>query len=190
MHTDDIAMIVLAGGRSSRMGRNKADLLYKGRSFLEIQAEKASPLGISNVVISGYTGPQKLNYPIVPDLDADKGPLGGIVSCLQAVDSEWGLVLSVDAPLVPVEELRRLIAFTLHGTHPAAITQCGGWQYPLVGMYHRSLIPNMQEELQYRRGSAFSMLRRAGYGIYESKSEPILFANVNDPDIYEQIQKL
>lgn len=183
-------MIILAGGKSSRMGRNKADLLYQGRSFLELQAAKARMLGISNVVISGYTGPQKPDFPIVPDVDADKGPLGGIVSCLQAVDTQWGLVLSVDAPLVPAEELKKLIAFALDGPHRAAIAQCGEWQYPLVGMYHRSLIPNMIEEIQLRRGSVFSMLRRAGYGIYESSADPMLFANVNDAAAYEQLQRL
>lgn len=186
----NVSMIILAGGKSSRMGSNKSDLQYKGRSFLEIQAEKAASLNISDVVISGYTGQQVPKYPVLPDVEADRGPLGGIVTCLQAVQQEWALVLSVDAPLVPVAELEKLIRFALEGEHPAAIVQCGGWQYPLVGMYHKSLIPNMRHELQFGRGSAFAMLRRAGYGILESDADPILFANVNDPAIYEQIQKL
>lgn len=186
----EISMIILAGGKSRRMGRNKADLLYKGRSFLEIQEEKADSLNISDVVISGYIGQQVLKYPVLPDIEADKGPLSGIITCLQAVKYAWALVLSVDAPLVPAKELERLIRFALSGTYPAAITQCGGRQYPLVGVYHRSLIPAMHEELQLRKGSVFSMLRRTGCGIYESEADPILFANVNDPDIYAQIQEL
>lgn len=190
MLVQNISMIILAGGKSSRMGRNKADLLYRGRSFLEVQAAKARSLNIADVVISGYTGHQVVEYPVLPDLEAERGPLGGIVTCLQAAKEEWALVLSVDAPLVPVEELEKLIRFALSGQYRAAIAQCGNWQYPLVGMYHRSLIPEMQDELQHRKGSAFSVLRHAGYGIYESSSDPILFANVNDPAIYEQIQKL
>lgn len=187
---EEISMIVLAGGKSSRMGSNKADLLYKGRSFLQIQAEKARSLGITDVVISGYTGKQILTDPVLPDARVDQGPLGGIVTCLQAVKQEWALVLSVDAPLVPVEELEKLIQFAFSGEYRAAIIRCGDRQYPLVGMYHRSLIPNMREELALGKGSVFSMLRRAGYGIYESEADPLFYANVNDPDIYAQIQKL
>lgn len=186
----EISMIILAGGKSRRMGRNKADLFYKGRSFLEIQAEKAESLNISDVVISGYHGQQTPKYPVLPDIEADKGPLSGIITCLQAVKHTWAVVLSVDAPLVPAEELEKLIRFALSGTYPAAITQCGGQRYPMIGVYHRSLIPNMREELQFCKGSVFSVLRRTGCGIYESEADPILFANVNDPDIYARIQEL
>lgn len=187
MPKQNISLIILAGGKSRRMERNKADLLYKGRSFLEIQEEKARKLGIADAVISGYSGEQQPAFPILPDLAEGKGPLGGIVTCLEAAQQEWALILSVDMPLVPAEELEKLIRFALAGEHPAAITLCGGREYPLTGMYHRSLIPAMRKEIALRRGSVFGMLQRVGYGIFESRADPALFANINDPESYEKL---
>lgn len=183
----NVSMIILAGGKSSRMGTDKSDLLYGDKSFLEIQADKARTMNIRDVLISGYRGQQHLDFPIIPDLNAEQGPLGGLTTCLGAMQNEWALVLSVDAPLVPVEELKRIVNFALQGQYKAAIAQCDDRQYPLVGMYHRSLVSKMQEELTNHRGSVFAMLRRVGYGVYESKEDPTLFSNVNDPKSYRNL---
>lgn len=190
LRTRRISMIVLAGGKSRRMGMNKSDLILRGRSFLEIQAEKAKELDIQDVVISGYQGQRPFDFPVIPDDQAEKGPLGGISTCLEAVQNEWALVLSVDAPLVPVEELEKLVDFALQGPYQAAITRCGGWQYPLIGMYHRSLADAMREEIALRKGSVFSLLRQTGYGIYDSNANPVLFANVNDQESYQRLLTL
>ena len=49
----DISMIVLAGGRSSRMGRDKSDLIYRNQTFLNIQLQKGRRLGIQDILVSG-----------------------------------------------------------------------------------------------------------------------------------------
>ena len=51
-----LAMIVLAGGASSRMGREKSDLLLNGRTFLETQIAKGKQLGVNRIYVSGYHG--------------------------------------------------------------------------------------------------------------------------------------
>ncbi len=91
------------------MGTDKADLVYQGNTFLEIQLKKAAALKIPDVVISGYRGSRHLDCPILPDAQPERGPLGGLSTCLGAVRNEWALVLAVDAPLVPVTELEKLI---------------------------------------------------------------------------------
>ena len=53
---DNYSLLLLAGGKSSRMGTNKAELLYEGRSFLENIIEKAKCLGLKKIYISGYQG--------------------------------------------------------------------------------------------------------------------------------------
>lgn len=189
MQTKDVSLIILAGGKSSRMGQEKSDLIYRGKSFLAIQADKAKQLGISDVIISGYRGSRQPDYPVLQDDRPEQGPLGGMATCLGAVKNEWALVLSVDAPLVPASELEKLIAFALGAEEKAVITQAGAHQYPLIGMYHRSLIPAMREEVTQRRGSVFSMLRHAGFAVFESTADPTLFSNVNDPESYLQLMK-
>lgn len=184
---DEISMILLAGGKSSRMGSEKSDLLYQGQSFLEIQTAKAQQLGISDIIISGYQGTQQLGFPILPDTVAQRGPLGGLATCLRAIRNPQALVLSVDAPLVSVEELKNLIAFAAAAPQPAVIAQCAGQQYPLIGLYHASLADAMMEEIVQRKGSVFALLRRVGYGVYQSQADPFQFSNINDPDSYRKL---
>lgn len=187
-----ISLIILAGGHSRRMGTDKSDLTYQGKTFLEIQIRKALALGITDVMVSGYRGtPAGLpdtQVPVrfLPDRNPDKGPLGGLETCLRA-SREWALVLSVDAPLVPPEELEKLADHALTGEHLAVITECGGNQYPLIGMYRSCLAPAMLEEFTQRKGSVFALLRRVGYTTWESQAQEQLFSNINDPAAYARI---
>ena len=56
MGENKLAMIVLAGGASSRMGKEKSDLKLDGKSFLEIQIQKGRELGVDRIYVSGYRG--------------------------------------------------------------------------------------------------------------------------------------
>lgn len=185
-----VSMIILAGGKSSRMGREKSDLMYRGKSFLAIQAEKAAQLGIENVVISGYRGNQQPAFPIIPDAVTERGPLGGLSTCLRTLHTPWALVLSVDAPLVPAEELRKLLAFGRQTGQPVTILQSGQQQFPLIGLYRTNLADAMEEEITLHRGSVFALLRRIGYAVYTSDADPAFFSNVNDPESYQALPGL
>ena len=95
------SMIILAGGKSLRMGTDKADLILGEKTFLQIQIEKEKQLGIEDIQVSGYRGTQ-CTCPVTPDRIPGKGPLGGLEICLRRAKWEKCLVLSVDVPLVPV----------------------------------------------------------------------------------------
>ena len=101
MRKKEISMIILAGGASSRMGRDKSDLTIDGKTFLEMQIEKGEKLGISDILLSGYHGENKYKYPIIPDRFPGKGPLGGLEACFRKAKNPYCLVLGVDVPLVP-----------------------------------------------------------------------------------------
>lgn len=183
----NVSMIILAGGESIRMGMDKSDLIYKGRSFLEIQSDKAKELQIWDVLISGYRGSCQTHYPVVQDRIAGKGPLGGLATCLDAIENEWALVLPMDSPLVPVKALEELIAYAKTSSVKAVISQCEEQECPLIGMYHRSLVPAMLEEIERFRGSVFAMLRRVGYDTCFFHEDPVLFCNINDPESYQKL---
>ena len=135
MRKKEISMIILAGGASSRMGRDKSDLTIDGKTFLEMQIEKGKKLGISDILLSGYHGENKYKYPIIPDRFPGKGPLGGLEACFRKAKNPYCLVLGVDVPLVPAEELAALIRQSLHSDAKAVILSHGGHEEPLMGVY-------------------------------------------------------
>ena len=87
MPENKTALVILAGGKSSRMGREKSDLILNGNTFLEIQIEKGKQLGIKKIYISGYKG-VRCTEEIVMDRIKNRGPLGGLEACFRKASEE------------------------------------------------------------------------------------------------------
>lgn len=96
--------IVLAGGRSSRMGRDKALLHINGLPLIEHQMQLLRDAGIDDVRVSGY----RPDYAGIEDAVVDAGPLGGLAGVAVAMDDADLLVLPVDMPCIGVGLLQRL----------------------------------------------------------------------------------
>lgn len=179
-------MVVLAGGASSRMGKDKSDLPICGKTFLEIQIEKGRALGIKDILVSGYRG-KTCTARVVEDRIPGRGPLGGLESCFREAENEWCLVLGVDVPMVPEAVLEGLIGNAFTGSEPAVILRHGEHEEPLIGVYRTNLADAMAEEITVRKGSVFAFLRRIGYGTYVSEAADEYFANINDPASYNAL---
>lgn len=96
--------VVLAGGRSSRMGSDKADLRWGEQSLLEHMRGLLQQAGAARVLISGpYAGPDGL-----PDRESGLGPLGGLLTLAQTQADGIYLLVPVDMPLLRVSLLQRL----------------------------------------------------------------------------------
>ena len=189
MRKKEISMIILAGGASSRMGRDKSDLTIDGKTFLEVQIEKGEQLEISDILLSGYHGGKKYKYPVIPDRFPGKGPLGGLEACFRKAKNPYCLVLGVDVPLVPAEELAALIRQSLYSDAKAVILSHGGHEEPLMGVYRTDLADAMLEEITSRKGAVFAFLKKIGYECYESQADDWYFSNINNSDTYVKIVK-
>lgn len=176
-------MVVLAGGKSSRMGKDKSDLKIAESTFLEWQIEKGRTLGITDIQVSGYHG-ENCSVPVTPDRFPGKGPLGGLESCFRRAKERQVLVLGVDVPLVPVEELAFLIEKSRTKKKQAVILVHQGKEEPMAGIYDRDLAGEMLTEIQERKGSVFAFLNRIGYECCESSAPEECFANINRPEDY------
>lgn len=98
--------VVLAGGRSQRMGADKARLRWRGQSLLDHALEQLRGAGCTRVLVSGAYQ----QYSHVADRYPERGPLGGLASIAeQAPETRW-LVVAIDQPLVDAAMLRPLIS--------------------------------------------------------------------------------
>jgi len=97
---------VLAGGKSLRMGRDKALLPFCGRPMVEIAVENLRGF-CAEVSIAGNRDDLNRFAPVVHDERMDCGPAAGIEAGLNASRQEWAMFVPVDVPLVPGELLRR-----------------------------------------------------------------------------------
>ena len=184
---DRYSLLLLSGGKSSRMGCDKAALLYEGKSFLEHMLDKAAHLGIEKFYLSGCASPRE-NVRSVWDIYPDRGPLGGLHASLKAMDTPYCLVLPVDAPKLPEEILEELLAeHEKRGSDRVLIWEHGVRQEPLIAVWPTAMADYIEEQI--REGGAPVMRCIEGWGCEsfrrEMEREEVL--NINTPELYRQL---
>jgi molybdenum cofactor guanylyltransferase len=180
---------VVAGGRSRRMGRDKA-LLPWGSSTLLDDALARLRTACADVRILTGAEPRYLDRgaTVVLDYVRDIGPLGGIEAALASPGVAAGLFLAVDMPFVPVALLQALIAWG--DDADAVVPVAAGGAQPLCALYRRSCLEPVRASLKagdYRMTGFWSQLRvrevpesdLARFG-----PPATLFDNVNTPADY------
>ncbi len=183
MQINRMSAIVLAGGYSSRMGRNKAELELFGKSFLALQTEKLLRLGIEDIVIAGYPKPPE-GTRFVLDIHPHRGPLSGIHAGLLAIRSASALVLAVDTPLVPQDWLETLCLAHDSGV---TLTMLDGKAEPLIAVYDRILADDCDIVLRGSNTSIRKLLRRTRRFELPFRGDPRCLLNGNTPEDYERI---
>lgn len=214
----DITGIVLAGGMSSRMGTNKAELLIEGQTVVQRITSEMGTVA-SRVIISAqdaeayaYTGLE-----IVADLHPRQGPLAGLYAGLRASRTEWNLVCACDMPLLHAGVFRALAAcipeqspeerihkeqsqhYEEDAKHLQAIVpRVDGRLQPLAAIYHISVLPALEARLQQQDLRVQDWLK--AMHVYEISSSPAhgweqdeaeqLFMNMNRPEDYIRVCRL
>ncbi len=138
--------VILAGGKSSRMGSNKAFLKVKGKTFIEHQIDLLREI-FNEITISANTPAEykHLNVPIIPDIYPDKGPLSGIHAALIHSRSFHTFILACDMPFVEIELIKQLQGF-IEG-HDVVVPQSKKGLEPLHAFYSKNCIAPIKKEL-------------------------------------------
>ncbi|GAB2891038.1 molybdenum cofactor guanylyltransferase [Microbulbifer echini] len=169
--------VVLAGGRSSRMGRDKALLAHPERgSFLQHAEGLLRALPLTQVVTSG-TRPGGIE-----DLVPEQGPLGGLYSVVQATGADAALVIPVDMPLLGRDLLAELLAEGQRSGRPCYFDH---FFFPLWLPLNAKCLDYLRGAIEGRRRNSVGALLRH----LEANSIPIKNAgdwsrNINTPADY------
>jgi molybdopterin-guanine dinucleotide biosynthesis protein A len=130
---------VLAGGKSSRMGRDKALLEVAGKPLVKRAAELLEPLTASVTLIGEPQRYSHLGFPVLADRWPGEGPLGGIVTALEASRSPWCLILACDMPFLTPEWLawlcERTVALGNTGSADAVVPESARGLEPMCAAY-------------------------------------------------------
>ena len=131
----NFSAVILAGGKSARMGRDKAFLETGGQTLLARQIQLAHELGAAEIFISGRAGVDYSAFScrVLQDKFSEAGPLAGIERALNVATSPVLLVLAVDLPDMSAELLRRLAAGC--SDELGAIPKLSGYIEPLAAFY-------------------------------------------------------
>jgi molybdopterin-guanine dinucleotide biosynthesis protein A len=181
----DVSAFILAGGKSTRMGADKAFVRLEGRTLLDRALDLARSV-TADVRIVGDTAKFATFAPVVEDVFPGCGPLGGIHAALRSSPTELNLILAVDIPYVSAALLQYLIARAGHSAS-ATVTLAhsgGNWQ-PLCAIYRRDFADAAEQSLRaghYKIDKLFAATSTQRIAEEELKAAgfpPNLFRNLN-----------
>ena len=182
-----ITAVLLAGGKSRRMGEDKGRLMIEGMPLWKKQLSTLASTGAREVVVSGpaegaYAG---CGLPILNDDMPGAGPLAGVATILRRAEFDFVVVLAIDLPRMPAEYLSELMREALR-TGQGIVPRRGHRFEPLAAVYSRGCAALAEAQL---RSSDRSMQRFAGAAlnagfIQERLVGPVeehFFFNLNSP---------
>jgi molybdopterin-guanine dinucleotide biosynthesis protein A len=190
-----ITGVILAGGRSTRMGQDKASLPFGDETLLSRSIRLVGSVADQVMVVAranqgGVEPFLGLPVPVVFDPIDDLGPLAGIAAGLGASTTELNLIVACDMPLVKPAVLRRLLA--LQGEADICLAVIDGQPSPLCAVYRRAVGAVAQDMLAAGERRVMTLLdrvqtKRVDAAVFRD-IDPNLdtFLGCNTPEAYER----
>jgi molybdopterin-guanine dinucleotide biosynthesis protein A len=189
---EEITGIILAGGKSSRMGQDKSMMMFHGRPLI-LNAINIIQDFCDRVVISsdnpahGFTGCE-----IWPDEFPVQAPMSGICTCIRRSFTAWNIILSCDMPLVEPALFRHLIGEC--GDYDVVIPVHRLGLEPLCGLYNRSAVPLLESSMAIGQYSMQRLIHSANHKLIRIEPEldyyrEDMFVNINTWEDYTLLSR-
>ena len=146
----DVTTFILAGGKSTRMGMEKAFVLLEGRTLLARMLDVARSV-TGEVRIVGDPAKFQPFAPVVEDVFPGCGPLGGIHAALRSSQTDLNLILAVDVPFVSFAFLQFLITRSRESAATVIVVRTSGGLQPLCAIYRRAFADIAERALRAGR---------------------------------------
>jgi len=195
----DVSAYILAGGKSTRMGSDKAFIMLGGRNndgrTLLARALEIARSITSDVRIVGEAAKFASFVPVVEDVFRECGPLGGIHAALRASQTELNVLLAVDLPFVSPALLQYLIKRARESDASVTVAKSGGRWQPLCAVYRRKFADTAEQALRagrYRIDALFEAGCTQVIGEEELEAagfSPNMFRNLNTREELEAAQR-
>lgn len=195
VRTVSLGLIILAGGRSSRMGRDKAALPWRDATLLTDLLLRSQAVAFDDIVVSANRPPDLSALPpelaarvrIVADDCQDCGPLGGMEAAFRACTCSYCLVLSVDLPFYDFSPVKRLLPELAQMPQVDLFLPISESRpQPLAAIYRREeALKAMQAALAAGKRRVLSIADALAVRILDDAGEPILYENINTPPAYK-----
>jgi molybdopterin-guanine dinucleotide biosynthesis protein A len=184
---EDLSAFILAGGKSTRMGTDKAFVLLDGRTLLARMLDLARQL-TSNLHIIGDPTKFAPFAPTIEDIFPGCGPLGGIHAALRSSRTNLNVILAVDVPFVSLALLDYLISRARTSNANLTLARAAGGFQPLCAIYRRSFADAAENALRaghYKIDTLFTPASTQVIEEVELQAQGFsvqIFRNLNTPE--------
>jgi len=185
----NITGIILSGGKSSRMGKDKGFLTFNGKSFIQHSIDALKPVVTEIIIVSDNKKYDVFGLKRIEDAIENAGPLAGIYSGLKYSNTDYNLVLSCDIPLINTTILQKLVDAVDDDSEIIQI-ESQGKTMPLIALYKKQcehtflkLLTDGERRLQF----AVNQCQVKHVILNENESEFV--QNINTPEQLNTILK-
>ena len=186
----DIPCVIFTGGKSSRMGEDKAYLKFtKNQTLLQYQYERLKQIFRHVYISCKQQNPSIFKTQNIFDIDNDiYAPTIGFISAFEFLHVERFFAISVDTPFISKKQIQTLINQDQRNMD-ATIAKTKDKTHPLCGIYHKSLYPDFKQMLQNNRHKLQYLLQNSNtkYVAFEDLDN---FLNINNPSQYKKALQL
>jgi molybdenum cofactor guanylyltransferase len=164
---EDVVGFVLAGGRSSRMGADKALVQLGGHPLVAYAIGILREAGLTVSIAGGK--PELATFAtVVEDRQPGLGPLSGICSALASTTAQWAVFTSVDLPLLPPSLVACLLRHAMITGSTVTVPSVNGFAQTFPAVVARAASPVFERELSAGRGGCFSAFEAAAADVGEA----------------------
>lgn len=180
-----IAGYILTGGGNRRMaGERKLFLEYRGRPFWSHLREALGQFPTVYLSVDREDPYADTGLPLVPDLWPGHGPMGGIASGLKTCPEDALFVTACDTPLLDRETVTRIVSAWDGGITLAC---AGGRLQPLMGIYPKSVLPELEKRLAKGSLRMYDFLKAVGFTTVPLPEGSAAAENINTPEDYRRL---
>lgn len=183
---DGVSVFVLAGGKSSRMGSDKAFLEFMGSTLLERALELAHEVSASVTIVGPRQKFARFGK-VVEDIYPGHGPLAGIHAALCASHDDLNVVLAMDLPFVEIGLIRYLLSQAKNTDALAIVPRTGSAWQPLCAVYRKPFADVSEKALQKSANKIDRLFEQIEVRAIEEAElwvagfPPEVFRNLNTP---------
>jgi len=142
----NVTGIILAGGKSSRMGEDKGFVLLNGKPMVQYIIEALKNVVDSIIIISNNEAYNQFGYPVFSDIIKEKGPVGGIYTGLYYSKTDKNFCISCDVPLISSDFIKWM--FKKNNTSNITLPLYRGKVHQMIGVYPRNVLAKFKESTE------------------------------------------
>ena len=180
----ELTGIILAGGKSSRMGQDKGLMTFHGVPMITYSINTLQPFCKNIIISSNNPEYSRFGYPVISDVHLNCGPLSGLHASLSYSETEWNAVISCDVPFSNQEIFNQMMAF-ISGRQAVVPVHEGHFE-PLFAFYNKSIISIITEKIISKDYKLQNLLKNIDTHLFDTKNIPNFntrfFSNINSQE--------
>lgn len=180
---------VLAGGKSSRMGKDKGLVLLKGKPMISYVLDTLGKTKLPVNIIANDGAYRSFGFPVFRDVVTEKGPMGGLLAAFENTEAEVVLLVSCDMPLITSEAIQQMLNLADKNNIIAATVE--DRVNPLFALYPVTLKKEVEDRISSGRLKMSDLILENNHTLVPSISgeNPDIFRNVNNVEELKMTEK-